>query len=519
MIAAAGYLFTADQRGFYGDDFGMRAWAIDHGLMGAYREYAKIFGFIRPLGSLHIFGWHVWLWSCPLAQHLLLIALHVLVCVLLVRFVERLTGDAGVGMMSGALFAASHSYVSVVVWTSAGAGMLPPIAMLLVSLLLFLRCQAGVDARAHRTFLVLSVVVFGVSTLFYDQHLGAPVLFSGLALLQGDGGRPLRRLVRTWPFWAVSAAVGFTYMAAAADTHRPLEPTLLDMLRRFGFILSTFWEMTVTQPAREIFLRSGPVASVSRFLEHDPLRLGTAAAAVLGGCALLLMCVRTARSRPLERNGVRNAIVVGAVLMLVSLAIMASQPNGPLQRRHTMLPVMGLAMIMGGAWAGLPHRWRGRGSCALISLILVLSAFRLGRTYEWTIRTQVMDNVVQTLARMHPSPSTNRLLVVDGVRAYGRGFMNSWGLSNALRFERGHPARVATVVRCEDGDLVANEPWDLYSWNVSADSARFFMWDKEANVLRSSTPLEHLGRHPELSACVHDANQAVSTNLELGYSG
>ena len=91
------------------------------------------------------------------------------------------------------------------------------------------------------------------------------------------------------------------------------------------------------------------------------------------------------------------------------------------------------------------------------------------------------------------------ILVIDGIRKYGRGFMNSWGLSSAFSLQHGVNVRIATVLRREADMLVANEPWDAYSWPVDETATRFFAWDEREQRLVPSNWQRFLLAHPHLA--------------------
>mgnify|MGYP000205164107 CR=1 FL=1 len=506
LIAVAGYALTAAGRGFCSDDFALRKWFVEYGWLGAYAEYCRNLGINRPLGVLNILAWYGWLWPWPIAHQLLLTLLHAVVCILLFVLVRRLTADLVAAVTAAAIFAAWHTATCVVVWTSAGGGLLPASAGLLVALILYVRhCADHKETRYKR----LSVAVFLFSVLFYDQQLGAAALFSALALMGSPGEKThsplrlrLRRVVHTWPYWVVAISVGLISVASSGNTSRPLRPGLGNLSDGFASVLRSFWIQSVIQPIEQLRLRSGPLASLSLWAENDPMLLVLAATGVAAGCALLWVVQRSAIDRS-TTGRVGLLAVTGALLMAVTLGIMAVKPVAAVGPRHTFLPAMGVAMIAGAAFAALSRApvkiVRRTMPIALIGIVLGLSVFRLGHVYGWTIRSQISDRVLASLATLRPDPVENELLVIDGIRKYGRGFMNSWGLSSAFSLDRGVDVRIATVVRREADGLVANEPWDVYSWSVDAASTRFFTWDERSQRLMPSNWEQFLLAHPNLA--------------------
>lgn len=516
LIAVAGYAVTAAGRGFCSDDFALRKWFVEHGWLGAYGQYCQTLGINRPLGVLNILAWYGWLWSWPIAHQLLLTSLHAIVCILLFVLVRRLTADLVAAVTAAALFAAWHTATCVVVWTSAGGGLLPASAGLLLALILYLphcanQSPALKNPNNEKTrYRRLSVAVFLLSVLFHDQHLGAAALFSALALLAPIGQKQklplrsrLRSVARTWPYWAIAIAVGLISVRSSVGTSRPLKPAVGNLSDGVASVLRGFWAQSVTLPLEQFRLRSGPLAALSLWAEQDPTRLAFAASGVAAGCALLWITFRSRMDRS-SRSGQLNLLaIIGALLLATSLGIMATRTNAALGPRHTFLPAMGVAMLVAAAAAAL---WRvpspiirSTMPIALIGLILGLSVFRLGHVYEWTIRSRISDRVLASLATIHPNPVEDELLVIDGVRKYGRGFMNSWGLSSAFSLDRGVNVRIATVLRRHANRLVANEPWDVYSWSVDTASTRFFTWDERAQRLLPSNWERFLLAHPNLA--------------------
>lgn len=133
----------------------------------------------------------------------------------------------------------------------------------------------------------------------------------------------------------------------------------------------------------------------------------------------------------------------------------------------------------------------------LACLLFGLSIFRLGHTYEWTTRTRVTERLLACLDEAYPIAHPDDLLVMDGLRKYGRGFADSWGLSAAVSLRCGLPVRVTTRVRREGDQLYANDTWDK-AWEIDPAAARFFVWHEGSNSLRAVTREDFLTRHPDL---------------------
>lgn len=500
LVALGGYAFTADQRSYYEDDFALRAWTVDHGWLGAYRDYQRCFGYIRPLGSLHILAWHRWLWDWPLLQQALMMTLHVAACLALFAWVRALCADIAAATAAALLLAAGHTYEGVVTWTSAGAGMLPAILLFLLSLTAYLR-HLRLETR-FGAWWAASFGLFCLSILFYDQHLGAAALFGLLALVTPCVTRRLRRGLGGLPFLVASAAVGLVQMHNAAQSTRPLEPSLRNVLAGAGVVLHEFWRLTLLKPLNDYKLRAGALAAVSEFLERDAWRLaGAIVTLVLGALAAGWVLQRRPASTPRTRHGLGLA-VVGVSLTFVTLALMASQPHPLVHRRHTMFPALGLAMVVAALVYAARGLWTRRALAGLITAVaLFASAYRLGYVYEWTTRARVQEAVLASLDVVQPPPTERDLLIIDGVRRYGQGFLNSWGLSSAYKLTRGTAVRIATILRCEGDTLVANGSWDVQSWPFDPSVARFFYWDARQRRLESSSFEAFVARNRQIHAC------------------
>jgi len=547
LVALAGYAFTLDQRAHYGDDYALRAMVVKHGWLAGYRHYSEQWGAIRPLGVLDILAWHKWLWGWPAVQQTLMLAMHVLVCLLLYRFVKDLTGDLSVGVVAAAVFAAWHSYTAAVAWSSHGAEALPAALTLLASLLLYNRYLHRGTRSGGWACWALSVCCFAASVMFHDQHLGAAALFSALALvstprvcaqdlspLRGSGSRfagnpgltpwaslfrrsaavgarpqrsaRLRNLLGTWPFWAASGVVGLLAMATSSDTSRPVEPSVANVLTGLPQVVGTFWRTTVWQTLGQWALGTGVAVTFRTFLEADPHRLAAAIVVLLAGCALIWQCLRRVPSERAPFSGTLGLIVTGLLMVLTTLALMALVDRPLLLPRHTLWPAMGVAMVLAGVFGTLRGRWtRGAGAVALVALLFGLTLSRLGHTYEWTIRAHVTQRVLEAIATLEPTPSSGQLFVIDGVREYGRGFTCAWGLTNAVGLDRGVPVHVTTLLRRENGRLVANAAGQI-AWPVDPESTRFFLWDEKSEWLVASSLDEHIERHAELGG---PANRVV----------
>jgi hypothetical protein len=499
LISLAGYVVTADQRGHYCDDFALRAQVVEHGWFGAYLDRWQEVGPIRPLGHLHIFAWHLWLWDSPAVAHVLAALWHVAVCLLLYRVVVELVRDARIGLAAAAIFAAWPSYTNVVCWTSTAASTLPTMAAFLGSLGFYVRYLCAEPRRSARRWWTLSLIGFGMSLLIYDQHLGSAAVFSALAVLMPRSGGRLRTLIGTLPFWACSAGVAIAYTAMSVGSDRPLHPSLSNVASSLGGTIMIFLDKAVSPGMADRWL--GRWGAPGEMIARDPYRLVLTLAGVLAGSLLTVVALRSASTAPCARIDAVRLATAGGVLALVTLAILAARsPEPTIQARHTLIPAIaaGFGLVRGA-------RRRSVAVFAVTASVVALSVLRLGHVYEWTLRTRVTNGILDSVADLPRTPQPGELLVIDGVFDYGRGFQDSWGLSGAVSLAQGiracwacsNPVRVATTIRAEDGRLFANEAWDV-AWEVDLAATRFFRWDPSRHRLEPSSLPDHLSRHREI---------------------
>ena len=499
LMCLCTYLPTVHQRSHYMDDYPNRM-AVERGnVWGACLEYWANTGcgtgLVRPLGYVTIFSCQQWLWDYPVIQQAIMLAVCVAMCLLLYLVALRLTGDPGVALAAGAILAAWPSYTSVVVWVATGLQMLPAYATFLAALLLYLRHLSAIGTWK---WWAASLVVFAMSISFHNQHLGAVAAFSVLACMCGPAGRRMGLMLGPIPFWLLALVVGLTGMITARGSTHPLEPTVTNVIEGLGAVIGAFFSISLSEPVRCCLYGAGPRLSISRMMEADPALLVVSVLMLLTATGLAVTTLHRVRpSGPSEKASAKLAIV-GAVIMLAGLVIMASRDRAVFWPRHTLLPAIGLSLVLGSALGVLQtRRVRTVGVVLLAGLLVGLSIFRLGYTYEWTTRTRVTEEVLAALDELYPRARADDLLVIDGVRKYGPGFLRSWELCWALSIRRGTQVRVTTLVRREDDRLYANAAWER-KWEIDPAAARFFSWCDDRRSLRAMTFEEFLARHPEL---------------------
>ena len=493
LLCVCAYGPTIHQRTHYSDDFPNRLAVERSNWWGACQEYWDYIGFIRPLGYVAVMSCQQWLWDYPLAQQSILLAL----CTTLYLFALRVTGNRRAALAAGAILAAWSSYTSVVVWPATGLEMLPAYIALLAALLLYLGHLRSAGSRA---WWIGSVVVFAVSVGFHDQHLGAAAAFTVLACVAAPVGRRLRSVLGTVPFWMVALVVGFVAMMTARGTARPLGPTASRFMTGLGAAFAGFYNRSVGEPVRDCLRGAGPRESLSRIMVADPALVAVSIALLLLAVWLSLAAFRRVGPRPREYGAARAAwlAVVGATIVLTGVGMMALGDRGYFMPRHTLLPAIGVSMMLGSVFGLLPGLGgRTVGTALLAGLLIGLSVLRLGHTYEWTTRARVTERLLASLDELYPTSEMADLLVVDGVRKYGRGFCNSSGLSGAVSLHRGIEVKVTTLVRREDDRLYGNRPWDV-KWEIDPDSTPFLVWNEAEGALRAVTFEEFVARHPDL---------------------
>ncbi|MCH7814882.1 MAG: hypothetical protein IID40_12780, partial [Planctomycetes bacterium] len=180
LLACCALAPTIHLRSHYSDDFPNRLAVQQSGCWGAWESYRASTGWIRPLGYLALFATQQWLWDYPVAQQGLLLALNVALCLLTYAVATRLAGDRLAGLAAAAILAAWPSYTALTAWVAGGIQMLPAYVALLGAMVLYLGHLAGAGSRNRYAG---AVALFALSVPLHDHHLGAPALFSVLALV------------------------------------------------------------------------------------------------------------------------------------------------------------------------------------------------------------------------------------------------------------------------------------------------------------------------------------------------
>lgn len=496
VLALAVCVPVADRFAYYCDDFSFRLLVADGGVRHALTTCFGSLGVIRPVGWISLLSiWYGPLWDWPLLHHLLLFAMYALLCVLVYGITLDLGGDRRAALVAAAVFAVWPTGTEAVVWTSAAAEILPAALLTLPAMRLFVRSLRADAPRAVDRRLLAAWLLFLLSALFHDQHLGMCAVFSALVVLIAKPSSRRRWLVRTIPFHVAALAVGAMSICTSAGTDRPLDPGVRPFVQDFGGTVHEFVVTSLWQPLRQWMLGNGVAALVLEWWTYDRDRLVVAVVLLAIALATFGALLRRADATRTAPARFRVPTVVGLSVIFVTLGILAAGHTRA-DSRHMLWPAMGAAMVVGAATASVAARRRAGAAAttiAVVAAVAVLAASRLGATYEWVMRARIASAMFDDLRRLCPDAPPGTLIVVDGVRAYGRGFIHAGNLSSQARLRCRMPVRLTTVVTRGPSGLLANEPPDP-AWPVGPES-RFFRWDAAAFRLEPASRAEYVSRH------------------------
>ncbi len=324
----------------------------------------------------------------PLGFHLVNLALHAGVCVLVLSLLRRLTGDVGLAAASAFLFAAHAVHTEVVANVTAGRPELLASAFLLVSLHAHL---AGRRAAA--------LAAFGLALLCKESAAAWIGIVYLTDAVYGEPAEPLslRRLLlvlrqRLWPVYAgylgmLAAYAGLRLLALGPDASLPAPALLdnplarLDAFWRIANALQVLWRyaLLLVLPLRLAYDYS--YAEIPLLGPGDP-RLALLLALSAAGAAVLIAAFR--RSRDLF-------YALGFTGLTLAPASNLVVPTGTIMAERLLyLPSLGfcLALVLGlrrlaAALARAP-RDRARIGAALVALVVALHAARsLERVPDW----------------------------------------------------------------------------------------------------------------------------------------
>jgi Flp pilus assembly protein TadD len=317
--------------------------------------------YYRPLFTAYTtFGYQLFgLW--PQGWHLLSVAVHAAVTVLVYRLVKRVGGSVVVAAGAALLFAVHPAHVESVAWAS---GVPDPLAALFYvpALIWFVRYRREGGGK----FLALSVGAYALALLCKETALVLPIVVAAWDVAR-DGEPPLSRRLRRAalacvPYFAVAAAYLLARVAvlgAVGWTH-PLMAGVprSTLLLTAPLVLASYLRLLVA-PFYLSFQYGLPLvreAADARFLLP----------------ALLLVALGFAlwyfRRRLSAEHVLALALVVAPLLPVFNLK--ALHPDYIVQDRYLYLPSIGFCWLAALAFARLARGVGARAAWALAAVVL-----------------------------------------------------------------------------------------------------------------------------------------------------
>jgi hypothetical protein len=377
--------------------------------------------FYRPLFIL----WTRWNFILcglsPWGWHLLSIAKHAVVAVLLGVLAWKLLRDRFAALIAATLFALHPAQVESVAWVAVPDPLMS--AGVLCTLLLYFRYVKGLpesqaregksrkEARKTKAtqpsglWLVASAAVCLVTLFAKETAILLPVVIFALALfkLPGEpvpmgsarsksadfGSRLAHALHQIIPFACVTVLYLLMRFHAlggklsSQTQHLPLSTELLSWPAILWFYVKVlFWPVRSHAFADPIVLEGFSVRGV--LLPGLGVMCATA---VLAG-ALFWAWRKADRVLPTEEAvGVKYALLVGALLLvlpiLLALNLNALSPGNFLHGRYTYLPLVGLSLLVAAAWH-LAGNYRMPLFCAVGLLGVVFAALTVSQEQQWS---------------------------------------------------------------------------------------------------------------------------------------
>lgn len=325
----------------------------------------------------------------PWGWHLLSIAKHVAVAVLLGLLVWRLLRDRTAALLASALFVLHPAQAESVAWVTVPDPLMS--AGLLASLLFFWMYREAVSSRQEPkdrksrgrskteapssregVWLVLSAAFYAASLLAKETAIVFPAVIFSLALFvpesspveagspkqprQGWARRSRNALVQVTPFLGATLIYLLMRLNAldgklgAATQHLSWATIVLSWPGILWFYAKTiFW------PVRSYAFADGDL--VEHYSAREVLLPAFAVVATVAALFVLAQwCWRKAGvelSRR-EARGVQSALFIGALLLVLpivpALNLNALNPGDFLHGRYTYLPLAGLTMLLAAAW-------------------------------------------------------------------------------------------------------------------------------------------------------------------------
>jgi Tfp pilus assembly protein PilF len=397
LLATVPYLNTLTN-GFVYDD---RSQILDNPYVHSFRYLGKIFGstvwtfegaqgvtnYYRPLMSFAYLVCYKFFGPITFGYHLLNIALHAGVVLLLFALTERLFGDRLLSLVAAGLFALHPIHTESVSWIAG----LPDLELgffFLLTFLLYLGLdRAGPARSAPWGARVALLPSYFMALLSKEQALVLPLLAAAYEHFYREGreATPLRvKLGRYLPLAGVAAAylvfriVGFGGFAPSVSRPGLTWPAVLlsAVALTGGYLSKLVW----------------PVHLSAFYVFHESQRLGDPR--VLAGAAWLLVCL--ALFVWLWRSA--HAISFAWIWMGATLAPVLNarwMPAGVFAERYLYLPSVGFCWLVSWvattAWRAAPakgpSRWRPllwRAMPVALGLVAVLYGVRtIRRNRDW----------------------------------------------------------------------------------------------------------------------------------------
>jgi protein O-mannosyl-transferase len=130
-----------------------------------------------------LFGFH------PAGWHLTNILLHLAATYLLCVLVEKFSGDKGIAVIAGLLFAIHPVHLEVVAWASAASDMLLTI-FVLASLLCYMKCK---QTQNEKRWLIMAWLFYAGALLSKEPAVMMPAIIFALVWLECDSSQGFRR--------------------------------------------------------------------------------------------------------------------------------------------------------------------------------------------------------------------------------------------------------------------------------------------------------------------------------------
>lgn len=503
------HFFTSDPRvqssGHLWDYFANYAWA----------EYAGgPAAFYRPLFILWVRGNFILSGMSPWGWHLLSIAKHLVVAVLLGWLAWKLLRDRFASLLAATLFALHPAQVESVAWVTVPDPLMA--AGVLCTVLLFLAYVRGFpesqpeERKSHKaarskkvpqpsalwlmgaatacfvtlfakeTAIILPVVIFALA-LFRPQDEAATVR-SAKSEDVDIRDRLTRAVYQIAPFVCVTVLYLFLRFHAlggklsSQTQHLPWSTVLLSWPATLWFYVKVLlW------PVRSHAF-ADPVLAEGFSLQGVLLPgLGVACATAVLAVALFWAWRKAGRDLPIEGVvGAKYALLLGALLLvlpiLLALDLNALSPGDSLHGRYAYLPLAGLMLLVATGWR-LTGKYRILLLCAGALLGVVFAALTAAQEQQWRD-----DLTVLTVAHQFAPRNAHVAQALADARVHA-----ALQLVADSRYSEALPLLE---------QLTVEDPQNWYAWGALADC--YYHLDKLTEAEKSLHRAADLSHKPEV---------------------